>query len=308
MNKVQAYLRFLYSLGISERYEWEIALRRTSERKLYEGNGDGFYVIKNSWRYWSADPFVFKYKGSNYLFAELFDRIEGKGVLGVAKIVNGRATHFKEFMRKPYHLSYPCVWEEGGKIYLMPETYQDSKVHIYKAVKFPYKWELFKTIANDLSVCDTTPVTVNGRKRFYTTKVPENGLWEITDCNDLKEIAIDNGKVRGAGHFIILKDDIIRPSQNCSETYGGNLIFNHVDSFEPYKEHVLFQVFSDKCPNSIEKDIVIKISNSADSPYYGIHTYNLNEDYEVIDLKYRNRFNIVVFVKNFRNYIRFKMR
>lgn len=315
MCNISAKLRFLKTLGIPYRDEWEIAIREKQNTSLFEGNTKEFFVIRNSQRYWAADPFIFKYNGRNYLFAELFDRFEDKGVLGVAKIVNGRVKQFKVFMRQPWHLSYPCVWEDNGHIYLMPESYQAKKVFLYEAVRFPMEWRLIKEIVSEeYALVDTTPIKLESSVHFYTTKARLPGeprmdsLYEIIQDNTLQMIIEKSLQVRPAGGFFKSKDVWIRPSQNGTKTYGGHLLFNWVDSFYPYAEHVVKEVYPPKSDefSDGENHLCVKLKNPKSKKYCGLHTYNSNEDYEVIDLKYRGRFNIVTFRKELCNYLKKK--
>ena len=75
--------------------EWVIAIRKNGGEKLYDGNCEQFHLVKNNTRYWRADPFLFKHNGNNYLFAEMYDRKKKKGVIGAARINNGRVGRFK---------------------------------------------------------------------------------------------------------------------------------------------------------------------------------------------------------------------
>lgn len=36
-------------------------------------------------------------------------------------------------LKEPFHLSYPWVFEEAGKVYMIPETGQDGSVRLYEA-------------------------------------------------------------------------------------------------------------------------------------------------------------------------------
>jgi len=71
---------------------------------------------------------------------------------------------------------------------------------------------------------------------------------------------------RGAGNIFKHEGKIIRPVQDCSKIYGGATIFKEI-TLEPYNE---------------------KIINRLDPPkgFIGLHTYNFNDKWEVIDLKY----------------------
>ena len=109
MNKLKNLIE--YADDLSKEYEsWHLAFRSIEKRTLFEGNSDGFIVIPNTIRYWKADPFLFSYKGKEYVFCEMYDRISHKGVIGVAKIRKNRCSKFRVCLDLPHHLSFPYIF------------------------------------------------------------------------------------------------------------------------------------------------------------------------------------------------------
>ena len=262
---------------------WAIALRKNTGRKLYEGNYSDFILIKNSFLYWRADPFLFEHKGETYLFAELFHRIKGKGVIGVSKIENGKCGKFKVCLDLPYHLSYPCVFEDNGEIYMVPECARSGKITVYKSVVFPYSWEESYVLYDGAGV-DTTPMPKSSGSdlSFISTLRVDNNrenncLFAVSHGKEERVLIKDDFTVRSAGHFFRDNSTLLRPSQDCTNSYGGALIFKKVldPSAESYKEETY---------NSINvNDIEV---NDKRYLFNGIHTYNKTGEYEVIDLSY----------------------
>lgn len=110
-----------------------------------------FKAIKNSLRYWVADPFVFERDGETYIFAELFDYLRRRGVIGYSKLkANGNFSSWKEIIVEPYHMSYPQIFEHDGEIYIVPETGSGHTLDMYRAVDFPDKWEKSVNLAKDV--------------------------------------------------------------------------------------------------------------------------------------------------------------
>ena len=63
---------------------WNVAWRRESvQRSILKDTKTEFRVIKNSFRYWAADPFIFEYAGKIYIFAELYDYVKRRGMFRV---------------------------------------------------------------------------------------------------------------------------------------------------------------------------------------------------------------------------------
>ena len=99
---------------------WNVAFREAPAGAILEDTQTPFTVIPNNFRYWAADPFVIRFAGKTCVFAELYDYILRRGVLGYCEITGGKAGKWKPVIREDYHLSYPCLMEHGGKLYLMP--------------------------------------------------------------------------------------------------------------------------------------------------------------------------------------------
>ena len=97
---------------------------RWSETTIWDEKESVFILLRQACRYWYADPFVFKYNDTNYLFCEMYDRFKRKGVIGVAKFNDYKNVKFKTCLETNFHLSYPCIYEYNGNIYMIPESYQ----------------------------------------------------------------------------------------------------------------------------------------------------------------------------------------
>lgn len=278
----------------SEGTLWAIAFREHKGEYLYEGNNkDDFIFIPNSFRYWRADPFVIDFEGKTFLFAELFDRIKGKGIIGVAQIINGKCGKFKPCLELDEHLSYPCVYEEKGEIYLIPESSRSGNISVYRSVEFPYKWEKHKEIYHGEGV-DTTPCPFGfNDKKCYVSTLPINGnsndnLYLITeDSKEVVPVIKNDFCSRPAGHFIVSEDKIYRPVQNCNDDYGSNILINQFVSISEngLKEETVTSIYPQD--GVIHSDgISVSVKGSELPAFNGLHTYNLSEKYEVIDLAY----------------------
>lgn len=274
---------------------WAVAFRRKSEKLLFEGNGEGYTLVPNSFKYWRADPFLFDYKGDTYLFAELYNRITGKGVIGVAKISNGKCGRFKVCIAEEYHLSYPCIFEVDGDIYMMPESGRSGSIIMYRCIKFPDQWEKIKEMENCPAV-DTTPIPGRlfaGNWYLSTintgTDVKNSNLWLIDfEAGRKYLLESNNTELRPAGHIIEHDGAFIRPVQNCTNDYGTDIIFRKIEKIgsDGIEETEFLRVFPTK-EKADAGNIHITVQNNATSRYDGIHTYNVSAQYEVIDLSYR---------------------
>lgn len=290
-RNIQKKINSFYYRYANNRYA--IAFRQRNGKPLYENesSGDNFILIKNTFRYWMADPFLIKYKGVNYLFAELYDKKHSKGVIGYAKLKGNRCGRFRVCFKEKYHLSYPCVFYRGDNIYMIPETADNKEVALYKALDFPCKWEKIKVICNQACV-DTTPFRYQNEDYYFTTIVNEHSsddsLFLINEnSGECKQLLKDNLCLRSAGNVIFEKNDMIRPSQDDT-VYGDAVIFNRVADFSvnSYKEIPYKRVLPPNIKTDDENVCVSLLNNTQKIQFNGLHTYNINDDYEVIDLRY----------------------
>ena len=87
--------------------------------------------------------------------------------------------------------------------------------------------------------------------------------------------------------MIFEKDNMIRPSQDDT-VYGDAVIFNRVADFSvnSYKEIPYKRVLPPNIKTDDENVCVGLLNNTQKIQFNGLHTYNINDDYEVIDLRY----------------------
>ena len=273
---------------------WNVAFRKGHPGKILEDTKSTFTIIKNNFRYWAADPFVVETKEKTYVFAELYDYILRRGVLGYCIINNGGASKWKPILKEKYHLSYPCFCKEGEKICIMPESGAGDVLSIYVLNELPDKIGERCILKKDVKYADTTPIPCGEKKLALTHRVedPENPELVLIDlsCEDKEEIAVVKKGLRSrpGGHFFYFNGKLIRPSQiseNTGQGYGKGLVFCECSLIEnnQYNEIEIKEMY----PHELTFNDNILLD--------GMHTYNSSPHYEVIDIKTR-RFNMLNFV------------
>lgn len=272
---------------------WNVAWRKRTPGMILEDKEEPFIILENSWRYWAADPFVFEYDGRAYIFAELYDYIRRRGIIGYYQLDENRRGKWIPVIIGERHMSYPCVVERQGKIYMMPETSQDSVLDIYEAVRFPVEWKKVRCLRDQVRFADTTPI-LDGNGRFALTFQIENvyspQLMLIDLCGKSADTVVQSEsalKTRPAGRPFVFREKNIRPAQNSSDYadgYGKSLIFYEYqyDTNGNYAEKAVAEIKPQELCYS--RCLVLD----------GMHTYNVSENYEVIDIKTR-RFNLLNF-------------
>lgn len=146
-------------------------------------------------------------------------------------------------LEKPYHLSYPFVFEWDGKVYMVPKSRANKTIDLYECVEFPYRWRFTKTLIANISAVDLTLLHHAGKWWLFTA-VSENeaaapnvelflfysddlldGQWTSHPRNP---IVSDARSARPAGSLLLESGKLFRPSQNCTETYGHGFDLNEI--------------------------------------------------------------------------------
>lgn len=263
---------------------WNVAWRKRPELSILSDEQQVFSVIPNSLRYWAADPFLFEYAGNTYIFAELYDYVKRHGIIGYYKL-GEKGERWHPIIEESYHLSYPCIFEAQGKIYIMPEANESGSLYLYECVRFPEQWKKQKVLKEDVKYVDTT---------FFNQSRGYALTYDIADVHNPKLVLLD---VTGAGQDSEIDIDAIdcrrpagkayevqriRPAQNCREGYGKSLLFYQYELDESgwYQERQIASIQ----PEALKFDRKIFLD--------GMHTYNSTSQYEVIDIKTK-RINLI---------------
>ena len=262
--------------------EWQVAYRKKTQGSILTDRSSPFTAIPNTRRFTAADPFLFTENGVTYLFVEIYDKKEGLGKLGYAVYDGERFSPWKIVISEPYHLSYPNIFRYKGAIYIVPEASDSSTLYAYKAISFPDEWERCETIITDRRLVDTTFLEKDGKRWMFTYDIASqeskklylfliNDGGELTQCTDTF-ISDDDASTRPGGNFFRYGGDVIRVSQDCTGDYGVAVVFSKVltCSEECYAEERLLRVSP--------KDVQINKHFIS-----GLHTYNANDELEVID-------------------------
>ena len=193
-------------------------------------------------RFW-ADPFVWVQNGIHYLFIEelLFSNHRGRiACLQLDKALN--IVSNRVVLERPYHLSYPFLFEYSGQLYMIPETGKNNAIELYRCIQFPDQWQFEKTLINNIRAVDTTLLESDGKWWLFTNIHEEGGSsWDTLHLyysdNPLSEnwtahpknpIVKDIHSARPAGRIFSHNRQLIRPSQNCSPRYGYAINFNEI--------------------------------------------------------------------------------
>lgn len=185
-----------------------------------------------------ADPFMVKHQANWLMFFEILNLQNERGEIAYAQSTDGLTWNYQQVvLTEAFHLSYPYVFEFAANWYMIPETCEAGSVRLYKATNFPQGWELVTELLVGERFVDASVVNFDGIWwMFVGVEKDEN-----TTCDQLRlyfadrldgewvehplsPIVSDNREIsRPAGRIIKIDDRLIRFTQDCTQTYGGNV-------------------------------------------------------------------------------------
>ena len=234
-------------------------------------------------RYW-ADPFLVRNHGVDYLFYEEYPYSTRCGRINCCEISPaGKMTNPRTVLERPYHLSYPFVFNYSGNWYMIPETGENLGIELYRCNNFPDEWVFEKTIMPSVRAADTTLVEQDGTWWMFTSinqhagvpnshglylfhaQNPTSGTWSP---HPLNPVVRDVHSARPAGAFFTHEGKLIRPSQDCSLRYGYGLVLNRVDKLTQSE-------YSETC--------IGRLQPAGGSSARAVHTYTMAGGLVMID-------------------------
>jgi hypothetical protein len=275
---------------------WNVGITQDRIDKIIDsGYIDNIKWIKqkNS-KHYTADPFAYINNGKYHVLVEDFDYKSG-GKISELILPDGlQEYNLKPVLQGSHHMSYPYIFSENGDIYCLPETHETRKVCLYK--KTDETWEYVRTLIQDLPIVD--PVLFRYHDLYWIFFTLQNdgfygnlklhayyadtleSTWQPHPLNPLK---CDVSSSRSAGNPVMVAGKLYRPSQDCSETYGGAVVINEILTLSP---------------TEFSEIPVAHIKPRQSSPYpHGLHTLNALENVTVVDSK-RFAFDLLAWRKN----------
>jgi hypothetical protein len=240
-------------------------------------------------RFW-ADPDIVSRDGHTYVFFEDASLATGKGHISVAEFSDeGKLSSPIEVLRRPYHLSYPYVFEWADDVYLVPESAENRTVELYRFTDFPRKVEFVHYLIEDIDAYDATIFSHNGlwwlfanvrqhaaastwdEMCIFFSDSPISRRWR---AHQLNPVISDVRRARPAGHVYSHDGFLYRPSQDSSYRYGYGFHINRIVELTP---------------DSYSEELVRTVYPQWDRRILAIHTINRCGDLVASDAIYRSR-------------------
>ena len=216
-------------------------------------------------RYW-ADPHVVERHGRYYVFIEEVMFSTGKGHISVIPIEkDGRYGAATKVLERPYHLSYPFVFEHAGELYMVPESMENRTIELYRCVRFPNEWTFVRNLMEGVRAVDSTLLQHGGKWWLFATVLENEGgsaseelFVFYTDCvltgtwtsHASNPAVFDVTTARPAGAIQRVGGKLLRPAQDCSVRYGYAIRIKEIAAISPeeYSERDAGEILPDWDP------------------------------------------------------------
>ena len=210
-------------------------------------------IIPPKDRSW-ADPFPIVKDGCCTVFFEEVKQYPKRGVIVVSEITeSGILSKPKVVLERPYHLSYPFVFEYDSEWWMVPESRSNKTVDLYHCKEWPDKWVYEKSLFNNCEMVDSTlfnyldhwwlmagqPIkpggNASGKLMLWYADNPLSDKWI---CHPDNPITTDIRYTRPGGSIINNNSSMLRPAQDSSIRYGYAIRFMEIQELtvDNYKE------------------------------------------------------------------------
>lgn len=199
------------------------------------------------WRY-LADPFGVRQGELMHIFVEAYDYRTKHAVIEHHEFGPDLAWRGKSVaLAGPHHLSYPYIVQDGGAVFMIPESHRAGEIALYRAQEFPHKWVRETALLPGVNGAEATVIKHEDRWWMFFTIVGSGardqrelhvayadnltGPWRLHAQNPVMN---DRSGARPGGTPFVAQDGtLILPVQDCSRTYGGGIRFLRFNTLTP---------------------------------------------------------------------------
>ncbi len=228
--------------------QWQIAYHFTDAHETRPRFERLRYLEPPEGRYW-ADPIAVEHQGRYFIFFEeaITATDSGGRVMAIEVFENAEPGAVRVVIERPYHMSYPFVFDWNGVLYMLPETAERGTLELYRCESFPFKWSLDRVLLEDIRAFDATLFLQNDRWWMFVS-IGEPGassddelhlFWSTTPfgpwtAHRRNPVVSDVRCARPAGPLFSSDGQLYRPSQDCSVAYGHSIVINRVDVLDEH--------------------------------------------------------------------------
>ena len=192
-----------------------------------------------------ADPFLIARDGRHFVYVEVLPYATERGYLAVLEVDgNNEIVSRKTVLEKPFHLSYPFLFEHAGELWMIPETSADKKVVLYRCAEFPDRFVEHKVLLDGVNAVDTTLQFHDGTWWMFVNVAAPGVLWNWDELcvyyadspegpwtpHPANPVVSDCRVARPAGKILEKDGALYRPAQNCTPDYGTSTVIRRIDT------------------------------------------------------------------------------
>ena len=199
-----------------------------------------------------ADPFMLRADGLWHLFFEVMNNSSDRGEIGLATSADGLAWQYEKIvLAEPFHLSYPYAFRWNSDIYMVAETLGAKAVRLYRAARFPEKWEHVQDLISGVHA-DPSIFEYHGRWWMFTCPTPHqhDSLALFSAANPTSTwtphpqsplITGNKSTARPGGRVLQFNGKLVRFTQDCLRIYGDKVRAFEITELTPttYKDREL---------------------------------------------------------------------
>jgi hypothetical protein len=263
------------------RETWIVAFREGAGRAASTSEAVGFRTVASPPGVFLADPFVIEANGGHTMLFELYDRRRRRGSIGAASIEGRDISAPRAVLERDYHLSYPFLLRQSGRIYMVPESGAVRQVQLFAALEFPDRWQVEAVLLDGVEAYDPTLFDDGSRFWLFVT-IPRAGVFPHEELHlfssrglrgpyephPLNPVVSDIRTARPAGALFRREGTLFRPAQDCLLRYGHAIQIMEVVTLtaSDYEERPAGRIE----PHWLKRALAT-------------HTINCDGQYEVID-------------------------
>jgi len=231
---------------------------------------------------WS-NPFLLKKQNKTYMFFEEYiSKNQRRRIAYTILDTDNNIDESQVALERPYHLSYPFIFEHRGEFYMIPETSENRTVEIYHCTRFPDQWEFYKTILPDARAVNTTIINYSMRWWMFVS-IAGNGsstpdelhlfysddpLTDVWTQHPMNPIVTDVRSAQTAGSLFRREGGLIRPSRDPLLKQGSAIALNSITKLTIYE---------------YEEELLERIE-PPNEEILGVQTYNNSGEFVVMDV------------------------
>jgi len=283
-NKITFHYKELFRHEIWNVGVVKMSVNQFVEKRFAEDAMDIHWLPEIKRGRYLADIFSYTSNEKDYFLCELYDYKKQKANITQFSLLNEATVNVNDrklVISGANHFSFPYIFENEGNIYCIPECYQSSCLKIFRLNVANGLFEFHTVLLESVRAVDPVLFRFNNLWwLLFTSDTHSNtklyayfskeifGQYQPHGNNPIKT---DIRSSRSAGQLFMMNENLIRPAQDCSVTYGSRICLNAIQKLTP---------------EEFEENSIGFIAPFKDSKYPGgLHTLSFTNQYTFIDGK-----------------------